>query len=114
MKVVFFSPFLVVAAVEVLPDRCDADCSCLNTVESAQTPNDSLTNRFKHERLSKKQRRTDTQSHPVQSLLGFLGVFVKTLCDIIQRQQHPLQSEIPNNKKKGKSSKLMYFNEMEQ
>lgn len=101
MKVVFFSPFLVVAnetAVEVRPDRCDADCFCLNTVESAQTQNDSLTNCFEHERLSKKQRSADTQSHPVQSLLGFLGVFVKTLCDIIQRQQHPLQSEIPNKK----------------
>lgn len=73
MKVVFFSPFLVVAnetAVEVLPDRCDADCFCPNTVESAQTPNDSLTNCFEHERLSKKQRSTDTIA-PCAEPLGF-------------------------------------------
>lgn len=87
-------------AVEVPPDPCDADCFGLNTVESARTQIDSLTERFEHECLSKKQRRTDTQSHPVQSLLGLLGVLVKTPGDVIQRQQQPLQSEIPNNKKK--------------
>lgn len=103
MKVVFFSPFLVVAnqtAVEVPPDRCDADCFGLNTVESAQTQIDPLTRCLERERLGKKWRSTDTQSHPVQSLLGFLGVFVETLGDVVQRQQHPLQSEIPNKKRK--------------
>lgn len=95
----FSSPFLAVAnqtAVEVPPGRCDADCFGLNTVESAQTQIDPLTRRLEPERLGKKRRSADTQPHPEQSLLGFLGVFVETLGDVVQRQQHPLQSEVPN------------------
>lgn len=97
------------AAEQVLLDQSDAGCFCPSIAESTPT----RTQLSFHNIFASLKSNTDTRPHPVQSLLGFLGVFVKTLGDVIQGQQHPPQGEVPNNQSR-RSSKFTSLNEKHQ